>query len=164
MASWIYKRMRAIPADPAHSLGETFSLPERTAYASVTSALAGIGLILTALYPAAAQENRNWEEIVGAARGQKGLFQRLGWRSTDQRVHRRIGDLASKRHGVTVEQVKLKETAEAVTRVVAEKTAGPKQRRKRRPDLDQRPELPDDEGKGPSVRPLCGKAAELALR
>ena len=49
---------------------------------------------------------------------------------------------------------KLKDTAEAVTRVVAEKAAGRDARRQRRPDLDQRPELPRDEGAGPAVRPV----------
>ncbi len=89
-----------------------------------TSALAGIGFMLTALYPAAAQENRNWEEIVGAARGQKVYFNAWAGDPQTNAFIARIGDLALKRHGVTVEQVKLKETAEAVTRVVAEKTAG----------------------------------------
>ena len=35
-----------------------------------------------------------------------------------------VGDEVKKRHGVTVQQVNLKDTAEAVTRVVSEKTAG----------------------------------------
>ncbi|MFD0464952.1 ABC transporter substrate-binding protein [Microvirga aerilata] len=90
----------------------------------LTSAFAAIGLMLTALYPTAAKETRSWAEISAAARGQTVFFNAwagdpqtnafLGW----------VGDLASKRYGVRVEHAKLNDTAEAVTRVVAEKAAG----------------------------------------
>jgi putative thiamine transport system substrate-binding protein len=90
----------------------------------LTSAFAAIGLMLTALYPTAAKETRSWAEISAAARGQTVFFNAwagdpqtnafLGW----------VGDLASKRYGVRVEHAKLNNTAEAVTRVVAEKAAG----------------------------------------
>jgi putative thiamine transport system substrate-binding protein len=89
-----------------------------------TSALAGTGLMLTTLSPAAAQESRSWEEIGGAARGQTVYFNAWAGDPQTNAFIARIGDLASKRYGVTVEQVKLKDTAEAVTRVVAEKAAG----------------------------------------
>jgi putative thiamine transport system substrate-binding protein len=87
------------------------------------SALAGTGLMLTMFYPAAAQESRSWEEIGGAARGQTVYFNAWAGDPQTNAFIARIGDLASKRYGVTVEQVKLKDTAEAVTRVVAEKAA-----------------------------------------
>ncbi|MFD0466231.1 ABC transporter substrate-binding protein [Microvirga aerilata] len=89
-----------------------------------TSALAGMGLMLTVLYPAAAEETRSWDEISVAARGQTVYFNAWAGDPQTNAFIAWVGDLASKRHGVTVEHAKLKDTAEAVTRVVAEKAAG----------------------------------------
>ena len=72
----------------------------------------------------AAPETRSWDEIVAKARGQTVYWN--AW-AGDERTNAFIawvGDEVKKRHGVTIQQVKLKDTAEAVTRVVAEKSAG----------------------------------------
>jgi putative thiamine transport system substrate-binding protein len=73
--------------------------------------------------PASAQ-SRSWDEIVAAARGQSVFWN--AW-AGDERTNAFIawvGEEAKRRYGIAVEQVKLKDTAEAVTRVVAEKAAG----------------------------------------
>ena len=72
----------------------------------------------------AAAETRPWAAIVAAAKGQTVYWN--AW-AGDERTNAFIawaGGEAKKRYGVTVVQVKLKDTAEAVTRVVAEKSAG----------------------------------------
>ena len=86
-------------------------------------------LALTALVAcstglAAAPETRSWDAIAAAARGQTVYWN--AW-AGDERTNAFIawvGDEVRKRHGVTVQQVNLKDTAEAVSRVVSEKTAG----------------------------------------
>ena len=72
----------------------------------------------------AAPETRAWDAITAAARGQTVYWN--AW-AGDERTNAFIawvGDEVGKRYGVTVRQVNLKDTAEAVTRVVSEKTAG----------------------------------------
>jgi len=78
-------------------------------------------LALAAALPAAAQ---SWDEVLAKARGQT-----VNWNAWagDEKTNAFIawvGDEVQKRHGVRVNHVKLKDTAEAVTRVVAEKAAG----------------------------------------
>jgi putative thiamine transport system substrate-binding protein len=74
--------------------------------------------------PAHSAETRPWSEIVAKARGQTVYWN--AW-AGDERNNAFIawarGEVA-KRYGVTLNHVKLKDTAEAVTRVVAEKAAG----------------------------------------
>ena len=86
---------------------------------SITLALALVGPLA-----AAAPETRPWDEITAKARGQTVYWN--AW-AGDERTNAFIawvGDEVKTRHGVTVQQVKLKDTAEAVTRVLTEKTAG----------------------------------------
>jgi putative thiamine transport system substrate-binding protein len=71
--------------------------------------------------PALAQA---WDQVVARARGQT-----VNWNAWagDEKTNAFIGWVAAeveKRYGVKVNHVKLKDTAEAVTRVVAEKSAG----------------------------------------
>lgn len=78
-------------------------------------------LALAAALPAAAQ---SWDEVLAKARGQT-----VNWNAWagDEKTNAFIAwvaDEVQKRHGVRVNHVKLKDTAEAVTRVVAEKAAG----------------------------------------
>ncbi len=89
-----------------------------------TSILLGIGLTLATVHSAAAEESRSWNDIVRAARGQKVYFNAWAGDPQTNAFIAWIGDLASTRYGMTVEHVKLRDTAEAVTRVVAEKAAG----------------------------------------
>ena len=87
---------------------------------------AAIAALLLALVgtTAFAQESRSWREIVDAARGQTVYWN--AW-AGDERTNGFIawvGEQTQKRFGVTIQHVKLRDTAEAVTRVVAEKAAG----------------------------------------
>ena len=72
----------------------------------------------------AAPEARRWPAIVAQAKGQTVYWNAWGG---DERTNAFIawaGDEVQRRYGVSLRQVKLKDTAEAVTRVVAEKSAG----------------------------------------
>jgi putative thiamine transport system substrate-binding protein len=85
-----------------------------------------LGCALAALCGAAgaAPETRSWAEITAKARGQTVYFN--AW-AGDERSNAFIAwaaDEMRQRHGVNVQHVKLKDTAEAVTRVLAEKSAG----------------------------------------
>ncbi len=95
----------------------TFSNPWRSIVSlALTAALAGGA--------SAAPESRPWGEITAKARGQTVYWN--AW-AGDERTNAFIawaGDEVKRRHGVTIQHVKLKDTAEAVTRVVAEKSAG----------------------------------------
>jgi len=76
------------------------------------------------LQNAAVAQDRTWTDIVAKARGQS-----VNWNAWagDEKTNAFIawvGAEVSKRYGVGVNHVKLKDTAEAVTRVVAEKAAG----------------------------------------
>jgi putative thiamine transport system substrate-binding protein len=66
----------------------------------------------------------DWEGVLEEARGQHVFFHAWGG---DQRRNRYVewaAGIVTERHGVTVTQVKLADTAEAVSRVVAERSAG----------------------------------------
>ena len=91
---------------------------------NVLRGLACALLLAIATAATAAPETRSWDAITTAARGQTVYWN--AW-AGDERTNAFIawvGDEVKKRHGVTVQQVNLKDTAEAVTRVVSEKTAG----------------------------------------
>jgi putative thiamine transport system substrate-binding protein len=65
-----------------------------------------------------------WPDVVAAARGQTVYWN--AW-AGDEKINAYIawvGDEVSRRYGITVQHVKLGDTAEAVARVVAEKAAG----------------------------------------
>ena len=83
--------------------------------------------LLAALLPAGAalaQSNAGWPDILAKARGQTVYFN--AW-AGDEKTNAFIawaGAELKARHGLQVNHVRLKDTAEAVTRVVAEKSAG----------------------------------------
>jgi putative thiamine transport system substrate-binding protein len=71
-----------------------------------------------------AGETRPWSEIVETARGQTVHFNAWGG---DDRINAYIdwvGERVARDHGITLEHVKLSDTADAVARVLAEKVAG----------------------------------------
>jgi putative thiamine transport system substrate-binding protein len=73
---------------------------------------------------AGAQEKLDWPEVLNKARGQQVFWNAWGG---DERINAYIawvGERVEARYGVTVRQVKLSDTAEAVRKVLAEKTAG----------------------------------------
>jgi len=87
-------------------------------------AFARIVLLCAALGAAAPSFAQSWDDIVARARGQT-----VNWNAWagDEKTNAFIawvGAEVEKRYGVRVNHVKLKDTAEAVTRVVAEKSAG----------------------------------------
>ena len=92
---------------------------------------------------------RAWDDVAREGARPDRQLQRVGRRREDQRVHR-VGRRAKSKRATASRSnhVKLKDTAEAVTRVVAEKAAGRDTRRQRRPDLDQRAQFPRAEGAG----------------
>jgi putative thiamine transport system substrate-binding protein len=76
---------------------------------------------------AKAADNRPWEEIVKAAEGQTVYWNAWGG---DERINAYIawvGDQVRTRYGVTLRHVKLADTADAVSRVLAERAAGKKE-------------------------------------
>ncbi|MFO1317519.1 MAG: ABC transporter substrate-binding protein [Burkholderiales bacterium] len=73
--------------------------------------------------PVAAQDLR-WPDVVAKARGQTVNFSAWAGDEKTNAFIAWVGDEVARRYGVRVNHVKLKDTAEAVTRVVAEKAAG----------------------------------------
>ncbi|QLF68932.1 ABC transporter substrate-binding protein [Peteryoungia desertarenae] len=83
--------------------------------------LASIGLALSATSALAAD---TWEDTLAKARGQTVYWNAWGGDDRTNAFIAWVGEETEKRYGVSVEQVKLSDTAEAVTRVLAEKAAG----------------------------------------
>ena len=73
--------------------------------------------------PALAQDLK-WPDVVAKARGQTVNFNAWAGDEKTNAFIAWVGDEVARRYGVRVNHVKLKDTAEAVTRVVAEKAAG----------------------------------------
>lgn len=90
-------------------------------------ALAAAALAFLAAGAAAAQtspKTRPFEEIRDAARGQTVYWNAWGGDPATNDFIAWVGGEVSRRYGVSIVHVKLSDTAEAVTRVVAEKAAG----------------------------------------
>ena len=69
-------------------------------------------------------EIRPWPDVLERAKGQTVYWNAWGGDERTNAFIAWVGDEVKRRYGVRVQQVKLKDTAEAVTRVVAEKSAG----------------------------------------
>ena len=67
---------------------------------------------------------RPWAEILEAARGQTVYWNAWGGDERNNAFIQWVAEEVSARHGVTIEHVKLSATSEAVSRVVAERSAG----------------------------------------
>lgn len=76
-----------------------------------------------AAWPVMSQPAR-WSDIEARARGQTVNFNAWAGDEKTNAFIQWVGEEVAKRYGVKVNHVKLKDTAEAVTRVVAEKSAG----------------------------------------
>ena len=86
---------------------------------------AGIGALAAAVAPfAGAAETRPWPEILAKAKGQTVYWNAWGGDDRNNAYIAWVGEEVKRRFGVTLNHVKLTDTAEAVTRVVAEKAAG----------------------------------------
>lgn len=88
----------------------------------LVSAVTGFSLFAAA--HAAEPDAGNWDAVVQEAKGQTVYFNAWGGLSTINDYIAWAGAEVKKRYGVTVEHVKLDDTANAVATVVAEKAAG----------------------------------------
>lgn len=80
---------------------------------------------LTLASPISAEPNpQNWQSVLDEARGQTVYWNAWGGATATNDFISWIGDRALNDHGITLEHVKLTDTADAVARVVAEKSAG----------------------------------------
>lgn len=73
---------------------------------------------------ASAVEPSNWESVTKAAKGQTVYFNAWGGSTNINAYIEWAADIVKERYGVTVNHVKLKDTADAVNAVVNEKAAG----------------------------------------
>lgn len=82
--------------------------------------------LFSALLPAlsGAQTTAEWEQVLAKAKGQTVYFNAWAGDENTNAFIAWAGDELKARYGVSVVHVRLKDTAEAVTRVIAEKTAG----------------------------------------
>jgi len=81
-------------------------------------------LSATGLGNAGAQPVPAWEQVQAQARGQTVFWNAWAGDETTNAFIAWVGEQVRLRYGVSVQHVRLKDTAEAVTRVVAEKAAG----------------------------------------
>jgi putative thiamine transport system substrate-binding protein len=81
-------------------------------------------LVLATIGPAMATDAANWDQVLTEARGETVYFNAWGGSANINAYIQWAGDVVKARYGVTVVQVKLDDTAKAVTTVLAEKTAG----------------------------------------
>ncbi|OSQ51083.1 ABC transporter substrate-binding protein [Marivita geojedonensis] len=79
---------------------------------------------MTAVAVQAEPDPTDWEAVTEEARGQTVYWNAWGGSDTINSFIGWIGDRVQDEYGVTLEHVKLSDTAEAVSRVLAEKTAG----------------------------------------
>ena len=81
-------------------------------------------LVLLGIAPSKAADNATWKGVLADAKGQTVYFNAWGGDETINSYIDWIGDEVKRQFDVTLKHVKLADTAEAVARVVAEKTAG----------------------------------------
>ncbi len=86
-----------------------------------TSAL---GILLMSPIHAQTPDPANWESIVEAARGQTVYWHAWGGDPRINAFISSVGEDLQARYGVTLEHVRLADTADAVTRVISERQAG----------------------------------------
>lgn len=80
--------------------------------------------IVAALLPASSAFAASWDETVANAQGDTVFWNAWGGDERTNSFIAWVGSQMESRYGVTVRHVKLSDTAEAVARVIAEKTAG----------------------------------------
>ena len=85
-------------------------------------ALAALALFGALAAPAAAQQD--WDAVLGDAQGQEVFWNAWGGDDSINAYIAWVGDQVEARYGVALTHVKLADTADAVARVLAEKTAG----------------------------------------
>ena len=80
--------------------------------------------LLLGVTPLRADDQPSWDSVLAEADGQTVYFNAWGGDETINGYVAWVGEQVSERFGVTLQHVKLADTAEAVARVLAEKTAG----------------------------------------
>ncbi|MEM9222281.1 MAG: ABC transporter substrate-binding protein [Pseudomonadota bacterium] len=94
---------------------------------TVLAAFAAASVVLAGAAPSAADDApdpSDWPSVVAAAKGQTVDWYAWGGEAHINEFIAWVGDEVADRHGVTLRQVKLADTAEAVSRVLAETVAG----------------------------------------
>ena len=91
--------------------------------ALLSSALVSVGLVFGPAL-AADPDPKNWDAVLEQAKGQTVYWNAWGGAQNINDYIAWAGGVLKERHGVTLEHVKLDDTANAVATVVAEKTAG----------------------------------------
>ena len=86
--------------------------------------LALLAACLAPLAAAAQTDPSDWDAVTEAARGQTVYWNAWGGSTTTNDFIAWVGERVAEDYGVTLEHVKLTDTADAVTRVLAEKQAG----------------------------------------
>ncbi len=86
--------------------------------------LALAAALLAATPAAAGPDPEDWSSVLDAARGQTVYWNAWGGSTATNAFIAWVGARVAEDHGVTLEHVKLGDTAEAVSRVLAEKAAG----------------------------------------
>ena len=86
--------------------------------------LAFLAALLAPLPLAAQTDPADWDAVLEAARGQTVYWNAWGGSTTTNDFIAWVGSRVAEEHGVTLEHVKLTDTADAVTRVLSEKQAG----------------------------------------
>lgn len=86
--------------------------------------LAVLAALLAPLPAMADTDPADWDAVTAAAAGQKVFWNAWGGSTTTNDFIAWVGDRVAENYGVTLEHVKLTDTADAVTRVLAEKQAG----------------------------------------
>jgi len=81
-------------------------------------------MLMIGLSPARAADKPSWEALLAEADGQTVYFNAWGGDETINGYITWVGEEVQRRFGITLKHVKLADTAEAVARVLAEKTAG----------------------------------------
>ncbi len=90
----------------------------------VFSMLAALSAMIGGALPLAAADKADWDAVLAEADGQTVYFNAWGGDDAINGYIAWVGEQVAERFGVTLKHVKLADTAEAVTRVLAEKTAG----------------------------------------
>lgn len=90
----------------------------------IATALSLLLLTIGAFSPLQADDKPSWKETVAEAKGQTVYFNAWGGDETINGYIGWVGEEVQARFGIELKHVKLADTAEAVARVLAEKTAG----------------------------------------
>jgi putative thiamine transport system substrate-binding protein len=86
--------------------------------------LLSLALALSGAAAHATPDPANWDSVLDEAKGQTVYWNAWGGSTTTNDFIAWVGQRVSEEYGVTLEHVKLSDTADAVSRVIAEKSAG----------------------------------------